>query len=100
MRYTAHVLDQPDASLLDRHAEHGRSVLREDPDLHLRAQRPGRTWPGRESADRHDALVAVRAALLAARRSRGIRCADLLRRPGANRSRLRAARAGRQLASD
>src|SRR6267378_7561190 len=100
MRRTAHVLDQPDASLLDRHAEHGRSVLREDPHLYLRAQRSGRARPGRESADRHDAVGAVRAALTATVRPRAVRRADLLRRPGADRSRLRAPRTGRQLAID
>ena len=51
----AHVLDQPDASLPDRHAQHGGPVLREDPDVRLRAQRPGRARPGGESPDRHDA---------------------------------------------
>src|SRR5882724_5251241 len=100
MRFRAHVLDRSDASLPDRHAEHGRSVLFEDPDVHLRAQRPGRARSGREPPDRYDAAGAFRAALARHVRRRALWRADLLRRTRADRSRLRAARAGRQLAID
>ena len=81
--------------------KHGGSVLREDPDVHLRAQRPGRARPGGQPPDRHDLAGAVRAAQsLTLRDARARRRAGLLRRPGADRPRLRAARARRQLAVD
>src|SRR6266571_2515153 len=82
-----HVLDQPDASLPDRHAQHGRSVLLEDPHLYLRAQRSGRARPGGESPDRHDAAGAVRATVAHTAPGRPRGRADLLRRAGADRPR-------------
>src|SRR3954447_12128651 len=94
MRWRAHVLDQSDASLPDRHAQHGGSALLPDVDIYLRAQRPGRPRLGRQPADRHDLAGAIRAPVAADDRLAVVRFADLLRRPGANRPRLRAARAG------
>src|SRR5262245_9594680 len=96
----ARVFDQSDTPFPDRHAEYGRSVLLEDTDLHLRAQRPGRARTGRQQADRYDAAGAVRAAFAEAQGPRAARCADLLRRTGSDRSRLRAACAGRRVAID
>ena len=62
--------------------------------LHLRAQRQGRARPRDQQADRHDAEGAVRAdRRCRSAMRRAARRAGAFRRPGADRPRLRAARA-------
>src|SRR5262245_16281324 len=89
------VFDQSDSPFPDRHAEYGRSVLLEDTDVYLRAQRPGRARNRRQSPDRHDPAGALRAPFSRVEGQRAARRADLFRRAGPDRPRLRAARARR-----
>ena len=91
---------QPHPPLPDRHAGHGRSAFRPHADVRLRAQRGRRARHRRQQADRHDAVRAVRADQRPAARPALRERAGALRRPGADRPRLRAAPAARQLAVD